>query len=110
MRNKKTTITFFSLTVLLLLNGFISDNPYFTITKKDVELKIPKEFPKPFYDFSKNKLSPEIFTLGRKLFYDPILSKDSSISCSSCHQRIAAFAHIDHALSHGINGLFGKRN
>ncbi|HEY5391241.1 MAG TPA: cytochrome-c peroxidase, partial [Hanamia sp.] len=35
---------------------------------------------------------------------------DSSISCSFCHQRFAAFAHIDHPISHGINGLLGNRN
>jgi cytochrome c peroxidase len=110
MRNKTLFVLIFSLGVILLLNSFSPGNDYFLITKKDVTLKIPKGFPKPFYDFSKNKLSPEIFTLGRKLFYDPILSKDSSTSCASCHQRIAAFAHIDHALSHGINGLIGKRN
>jgi len=66
--------------------------------------------PTPIYDFKNNKLSPEIFSLGRKLFYDPILSKDSSTSCQTCHQRVAAFAHIDHALSHGIDGKIGTRN
>lgn len=107
MKNK--TIIFFSLFISIILLGFISklDN---SISKKDVELKIPKGFPKPNYDFSNNKLSPEIFTLGRKLFYDPLLSKDSSTSCESCHQRVAAFAHIDHALSHGIDGKIGTRN
>jgi cytochrome c peroxidase len=92
------------------MSGFIIDNNYFTITQKDVEFHIPKGFPKPVYDFKNNTPTPAGFTLGRKLFYDPILSKDSSISCGFCHQRIAAFAHIDHALSHGINGLIGKRN
>ena len=90
--------------------AFIEDNPYFIINKKDVEFKIPKGFPKTVYDFRKNKITPEGFVLGRKLFYDPILSKDSSISCAFCHQRFAAFAHIDHSVSHGINGLLGKRN
>lgn len=93
-----------------MLNSFSSQKDYFLITTKDVVLKIPKGFPKALYDFKNNKLSPALFTLGRKLFYDPILSKDSSISCASCHERIAAFAHIDHSLSHGINGLIGKRN
>src|ERR1043166_7366859 len=94
-----------------LLMGFIGSNvdPLF-VTKKDVTLIVPKEFPKPFYDFSTNKLSPGKFALGRKLFYDPILSRDSSTSCQSCHQRVAAFAHIDHALSHGIDGKIGTRN
>ncbi len=94
--------------LLTMMAGF--DNPYFTITKKDVELHIPKGFPKPVYNFKDNPLTPEAFVLGRALFYDPILSRDSSVSCAFCHQRIAAFAHIDHKLSHGINGLIGKRN
>ena len=106
MRNKTTVIL---LLVCTALFAFTANN-YFLITQNDVTLKIPKGFPKPYYKFKNNKLSPEIFVLGRKLFYDPILSKDSTISCASCHQRIAAFAHFDHPLSHGINGLIGKRN
>jgi len=48
--------------------------------------------------------------LGRKLFYDPILSKDSTISCASCHLQQTGFAHVDHELSHGIAGRIGTRN
>ena len=48
--------------------------------------------------------------LGRHLFYDPILSLNSTTSCASCHQQFSAFAHIDHALSHGVEGRIGKRN
>ena len=107
MNNKRTIILLITISIFLI--SFIS-KPDLSISKKDVELKIPKGFPKPNYDFSNNKLSPEIFTLGRKLFYDPILSKDSSTSCQSCHQRVAAFAHIDHNLSHGIDGKIGTRN
>jgi cytochrome c peroxidase len=93
-----------------LFNSFVEDNPYFKIEKKDVQIKIPKGFPKPLYDLKKNKITPEGFVLGRKLFYDPILSVDYFTSCSTCHQRFAAFAHIDHPLSHGILGKIGKRN
>lgn len=96
--------------LLFTLDSFTGDNPFFSISKQDVALKIPKSFPRPVYTFTNNKLSPEAFILGRKLFYDPVLSRDSFTSCASCHQRFAAFAHIDHALSHGINGLIGKRN
>jgi cytochrome c peroxidase len=86
------------------------DTSYFEITKKDVKLNFPKNFPKPFYTFENNKVTPERFLLGRSLFYDEILSKDNTVSCASCHQRIAAFAHIDHTLSHGIYGRIGNRN
>ena len=48
--------------------------------------------------------------LGEKLFFDPILSKDSTISCASCHSPYNAFAHTDHDLSHGINDEIGTRN
>jgi cytochrome c peroxidase len=108
MKNSKVVlICLFLFTILL--NGFITDD-YFSITQKDIEFKIPKGFPKPIYDLTKNKITPAGFLLGRKLFYDGILSKDNTISCASCHQRFAAFSHIDHQLSHGINGLIGKRN
>ncbi|CAN5799708.1 cytochrome c peroxidase [soil metagenome] len=110
MRTNHFYILLAALGIVFLLNSFSPEKDYFLITKKDVELKVISGFPKPLYNFKNNALTPEIFTLGRKLFYDPILSKDSSISCSSCHQRIAAFAHIDHPLSHGINGLIGTRN
>ena len=47
--------------------------------------------------------------LGERLFSDPILSLDSSISCASCH--IPAFAFADTArLSRGVGGTLGKRN
>lgn len=110
MKLKWVLFSAFFITVCFFLLAFAQTNSYFVISKKDVQFKIPKGFPKPVYTFANNKVTTEGFVLGRKLFYDPILSKDSSISCSFCHQRIAAFAHIDHTLSHGINGLIGKRN
>ncbi|MEO8760511.1 MAG: cytochrome c peroxidase [Bacteroidia bacterium] len=110
MSNRKKIFLSFSLLAIILLAGFTINYADFTITQKDVEIKIPKGFPKPIYNLEKNKLTPAGFTLGRKLFYDPILSKDNTISCASCHQQFAAFSQIDHALSHGVNGLIGKRN
>lgn len=73
-------------------------------------LEIPKSWPKPHYDFSKNPLTEEGFQLGRNLFYDPILSRDNTISCASCHLQATGFTHVDHELSHGIEGKIGTRN
>jgi cytochrome c peroxidase len=70
----------------------------------------PQGWPRPEYDFSKNKITDAGFKLGRKLFYDPILSRDSSTSCASCHTQWSGFTHVDHAVSHGIKGLKGKHN
>ncbi len=47
--------------------------------------------------------------LGERLFNDPILSSDRSVSCASCH--IPAFAFADTtALSEGVGGQLGTRN
>lgn len=73
-------------------------------------LEIPKGWPKPHYNFSNNPLTEEGFQIGRKLFYDPILSRDNSISCASCHLQATGFTHVDHDLSHGIEGKIGTRN
>jgi cytochrome c peroxidase len=78
--------------------------------EEKIELTIPQGFPQPVYTFSNNPLTADGFKLGRKLFHDPILSRDNSISCESCHQQFAAFAHLDHAVSHGIDNQFGRRN
>lgn len=70
----------------------------------------PPEFGEPVYDYEDNALTNDRFELGRALFYDPVLSIDSSISCGDCHQQFAAFAHAGHDISHGFEGLFGTRN
>ena len=47
--------------------------------------------------------------LGERLFSDPILSLDSTISCASCH--IPQFAFCDTArISRGVGDRLGKRN
>lgn len=71
---------------------------------------VPEGWPKPHYNFNQNPLTEEGFQLGRQLFYDPILSRDNTISCSSCHLQATGFAHVDHDVSHGIEGRIGTRN
>lgn len=73
-------------------------------------LVAPPGWPQPVYDFRDNPVTAAGFALGRQLFYDPALSRDGSIACASCHQPFAAFAHYDHAVSHGIDSRNGKRN
>ncbi|HTR31310.1 MAG TPA: cytochrome c peroxidase [Puia sp.] len=70
----------------------------------------PANFPPPVYDYRENPLTDAGFRLGRQLFYDPLLSKDSTISCGNCHQYFAAFANLDHEVSHGVDGCLGTRN
>lgn len=74
------------------------------------QLELPPGLPPPAYDFSQNPLTRQGIALGRHLFYDPKLSRDSSISCGFCHQQFAAFGHFDHALAHGVEGRIGTRS
>jgi len=79
--------------------------------RKDIiPFNVPKGWPQPVYNFKKKPLTAEKINLGRTLFYDPALSKDSTISCNSCHSQFSSFTHADHALSHGIAGKIGNRN
>jgi cytochrome c peroxidase len=56
-----------------------------------------------------NPLTAEGIELGRRLFYDPILSKDSTQSCASCHKQRLAFTD-GLQFSKGIDGIAGNRN
>ena len=53
--------------------------------------------------------SPTVADLGKKLFFDKILSSDYSISCESCHREAFAFSDTL-ALSKGVGGKLGTRN
>lgn len=62
-------------------------------------LKIPKD----------NPLTVEGVALGKKLFYDKLLSADNTIACASCHKQEHAFVD-DKTFSLGVNGQTGVRN
>jgi len=71
----------------------------------------PANFPDPTYTFDKNPVTKEGFELGKKLFFDPVLSKDGSVSCNNCHIQSTAFADAQqHPLSVGIESKLGIRN
>ncbi|WP_198659380.1 cytochrome-c peroxidase [Winogradskyella aurantiaca] len=56
-----------------------------------------------------NPQTEEGIALGRRLFFDRILSGDGSQSCASCHQPQLAFSD-DNPTSRGIEGELGTRN
>lgn len=78
--------------------------------KPQIRFEKPAHFPDPAYDMSSNPVTQAGFELGRALFYEPMFSRDNSISCGSCHQQSAGFTHHGHALSHGIDDKIGFRN
>ncbi len=56
-----------------------------------------------------NPLTEEGIALGKKLFFDPILSGDGSQSCTGCHNQANAFAE-NRRFSIGIDKKEGTRN
>jgi cytochrome c peroxidase len=56
-----------------------------------------------------NPLTEAKIELGRKLFFDPILSKDRSVACASCHDPNHGFASKE-PKALGIGGKRGRRN
>ncbi len=73
-------------------------------------LEEPTHFPKPTYHYTKNPISTEGIALGRKLFFDPILSKNNTISCGSCHLPHQAYADPGKRFSAGIKQQLTQRN
>ncbi len=71
---------------------------------------VPANFPAPAYGPAANPPDAATFAVGRSLFYGPLLSRDGSVSCGSCHQQVVAFAHQDHKLSHGVKSQLGTRD
>lgn len=102
----------FLIIAVALLTGSCSVDPQIKpeLPAEGIKEIIPEGWPQPHYRFTENVLSTEKFKLGRALFYETMLSADNTISCGSCHQQFAAFAHSAHQFSHGINGLVGTRN
>ncbi len=56
-----------------------------------------------------NPPTAETVALGRRLYYDPILSSDNTISCASCHGPQMGFTDT-HPVSLGVGGKKGSRH
>ena len=74
----------------------------------ELELALPVGFPYPLIP-EYNQLTEEKVALGEQLFFDPILSGDRTVSCSSCHLPELAFTD-GKVVSVGIEGKAGIRN
>ncbi|MGB0933486.1 MAG: cytochrome-c peroxidase [Lishizhenia sp.] len=68
-----------------------------------------KNFTLPNFPVSEdNPLTQKKVALGRRLFYDKILSVDNTIACASCHIQSDGFSDINQ-FSTGVNGGVGAR-
>lgn len=72
------------------------------------ELEIPSHFPDMIIP-KDNPMTVEGVALGRKLFYEEMLSGDNTMSCASCHAPVNSFTDPNQ-FSTGIDGIQGNRN
>lgn len=83
----------------------VIEGPYNPV---DYVFELPEWMPDPIIP-EDNRPTEAGIALGRQLFYDPILSADSTQSCASCHLQSLAFTD-GRVFSEGIRGLEGTRN
>jgi cytochrome c peroxidase len=72
------------------------------------DFSLPPGFPAISFP-EDNAYTKARWKLGKKLFYDNVLSIDQSINCGSCHKASLAFSD-DVALSDGVKNRPGTRN
>lgn len=71
-------------------------------------LEFPKHFPSVLLT-EEQALTPERVALGKRLFFEKALSRDSTVSCGSCHFQEIGFTD-GLAISEGIDGRIVGRN
>lgn len=87
----------FAICIILLFIGCTKgfERDFVPVKGTRFRLDVPRHMPYPDVYKTFNPLTEEGVALGRKLFYDPILSGNNQISCASCH-------HQDKGFSDGI--------
>lgn len=85
-----------------------SDDEQAATPEPEYTYETPAHFP-PMVVPEDNKPTPERIALGKKLFFDPILSRDRRVSCGACHHQEFAFAD-NLPFSLGVRAQLTKRN
>ena len=78
------------------------------IPEEEPLIAIPAGFPDVLFP-EDNAFTPERWALGKQLFFDPALSRDSTLSCADCHRPELAFTD-GRTIAIGIEGRQGMRN
>jgi cytochrome c peroxidase len=98
--------------ILLLTSCSKDDNTEETYMPTPLALEVPELFEErilaPVIPFD-NPQTVEGVALGKKLFFETLLSADNTQSCASCHAPSEAFSDSNR-FSVGIDGLSGNRN
>lgn len=105
MKLKKSTVIFL---ISVLCVACTKEAEQLTVLPPEPLLAVPPGFPEPVFP-ADNAFSPERWLLGKRLFFDRVMSRDSSLSCASCHLPEHAFSDTT-AFSAGVGGAMGVRN
>lgn len=81
----------------------------FVFNPTPYNLEIPQGFPQMVIP-ADNPMTVEGVDLGRRLFFDKILSKNFAQSCASCHNNEFGFTDHGNRVSVGVEGIAGTRN
>ena len=96
-------------TTVLLSATLLIQSVTATSTAQDkFALKAPKGLPQ-IETLKDNPLTASKVELGKQLFFDPRLSKDDTISCSSCHDPTQGWSNGE-AFATGVRGQQGGRS
>jgi len=91
-------------------DGRVAAVPLDRLPADTLPAELPTEFPLGLERFLEAPAaSPAIVALGRRLFFDPVLSGDHTLACATCHQPNHGFAE-PLAKSIGIGGQDVGRN
>lgn len=108
MRHIKPTFVVAAVITLLSLSSCRDDVPPPTAIDVEIPGYISSSFIGDVPESSDNPTTVEGVALGRKLFYETLLSGDNTMSCASCHAQVDAFSDINQ-FSEGITGATGDR-
>ena len=104
---------FFLLVVMAIMNLSLRASNQATSASslpvgKTIQIKAPLGLP-PVPIPADNPPTADTIALGRRLYYDPQLSVDGTISCASCHAPQFAFSD-EHSVSFGVGKKTGTRH
>ncbi len=105
---QKTLLFVFVLAAVLISCVKDPEHPHKHV-HDSINLNVPAGLPQMIIP-ADNPLTSAGVALGRKLFFDPILSADSTQSCGSCHNPKDYFVDDEKRFSIGIDGKAGTRN
>jgi cytochrome c peroxidase len=107
--NRSKLVMLVSFAAMVLAAGCDTDTDGPSYEPTPLTLTIPKGLP-PLDIPADNPMTMEGVALGRRLFYEGLLSKDNRMSCATCHMQEHGFAE-ERQTSQGVNlGDVGTRN